>query len=213
MSFGFKKFEDKSNFEFKNNFKSFENKPKEPSVYPRGSDGYALESEVKFYNQDSLWTRWRRGYELYTFTQTILGSTSKERDKRGDYRLFFTFQQFPGVFIPARIFTFPSTNQELGEHICGMRDTDGFSFYEFGLPILEVRYLAPSVNAIYSQSGTTLIVTKNDHGLFPGDDVFLDISSGSATDETLTIQSKTQNTFTVTASSSASTSGNVTYHN
>ena len=213
MSFEFKKFEDKSNFELKNNFKNFENIPKKPSVYPRGSDGYALESEVKFYNQDSLWTRWRRGYELYTFTQQILGSTAKERDKRGDYRLFFTFQQFPGVFIPARIFTFPSTNQELGEHICGMRDTDGFSFYEFGLPILSVRYLAPSVNATYSQSGTTLVVTKNDHGLFPGDDVYLDISTGSATDETLTIVSKTQNTFTLTASGSATTSGNVVYHN
>ena len=213
MSFGFKKFEDKSNFELKNNFKNFENIPKKPSVYPRGSDGYALESEVKFYNQDSLWTRWRRGYELYTFTQQILGSTSKERDKRGDYRLFFTFQQFPGVFIPARIFTFPSTNQELGEHICGMRDTDGFSFYDFGLPILDVRYLAPQVNATYSQSGTTLIVTKNDHGLFLGDNVYLDISTGSATDETLTIISKTQNTFTFTASNSATTSGNVVYHN
>ena len=213
MSFGFKKFEDKSNFELKNNFKNFENIPKRPSVYPRGSDGYALESEVKFYNQDSLWTRWRRGYELYTFTQQILGSTAKERDKRGDYRLFFTFQQFPGVFIPARIFTFPSTNQELGEHICGMRDTDGFSFYDFGLPILDVRYLAPQVNATYSQSGTTLVVTKNDHGLFPGDDVYLDISTGSATDETLTIVSKTQNTFTLTASGSATTSGNVVYHN
>jgi len=213
MSFGFKKFEDKSNFELKNNFKNFENIPKRPSVYPRGSDGYALESEIKFYNQDSLWTRWRRGYELYTFTQQILGSTAKERDKRGDYRLFFTFQQFPGVFIPARIFTFPSTNQELGEHICGMRDTDGFSFYEFGLPILEVRYLAPSVNATYVQSGTTLVVTKDDHGLYPGDDVYLDISTGSATDETLTIVSKTQNTFTLTASGSATTSGNVVYHN
>ena len=213
MSFGFKKFEDKSNFELKNNFKNFDNIPKKPSVYPRGSDGYALESEVKFYNQDSLWTRWRRGYELYTFTQQILGSTAKERDKRGDYRLFFTFQQFPGVFIPARIFTFPSTNQELGEHICGMRDTDGFSFYDFGLPILDVRYLAPQVNATYSQSGTTLVVTKNDHGLFPGDDVYLDISTGSATDETLTIVSKTQNTFTLTASGSATTSGNVVYHN
>ena len=213
MSFGFKKFEDKSNFELKNNFKNFENIPKKPSVYPRGSDGYALESEVKFYNQDSLWTRWRRGYELYTFTQQILGSTSKERDRRGDYRLFFTFQQFPGVFIPARIFTFPSTNQELGEHICGMRDTDGFSFYDFGLPILDVRYLAPQVNATYSQSGTTLIVTKNEHGLFPGDNVYLDISTGSATDETLTIISKTQNTFTLTASNSATTSGNVVYHN
>jgi len=213
MSFGFKKFEDKSNFELKNNFKNFENIPKRPSTYPRGSDGYELESEVKFYNQDSLWTRWRRGYELYTFTQQILGSTAKERDKRGDYRLFFTFQQFPGVFIPARIFTFPSTNQELGEHICGMRDTDGFSFYDFGLPILDVRYLAPQVNATYSQNGTTLVVTKNDHGLFPSDDVYLDISTGSATDETLTIVSKTQNTFTLTASGSATTSGNVIYHN
>ena len=85
MSFEFKKFEDKSNFELKNNFKNFENIPKSPSVYPRGSDGYALESEIKFYNQDSLWTRWRRGYELYVMMQTILGSTSKERDRRGDY--------------------------------------------------------------------------------------------------------------------------------
>jgi len=94
-----------------------------------------------------------------------------------------------------------------------MRDTDGFSFYDFGLPILDVRYLAPQVNATYSQSGTTLIVTKNNHGLFPGDDVYLDISTGSATDETLTIISKTQNTFTLTASNSATTSGDVVYHN
>ena len=213
MAFEIKGFDKSSNFDFKKKFKKFDNKPKEPSVYPRGSDGFVLESEVKSYNQDSLWTRWRRGYELYTFTQQILGSTSKERDRRGDYRLFFTFQQFPGVFIPARIFTFPSTNQELGEHICGMRDTDGFSFYEFGLPILEVRYLAPSVSATYSQSGTSLIVTKSDHGLFPGDSVFLDITTGNAIDETLTIISKTQNTFTVTASNSLTTSGNVTYHN
>ena len=213
MAFEIKGFDKSSNFDFKKKFKKFENKPKEPSVYPRGSDGYALESEVKFYNQDSLWTRWRRGYELYTFTQQILGSTSKERDRRGDYRLFFTFQQFPGVFIPARIFTFPSTNQELGEHICGMRDTDGFSFYEFGLPILEVRYLAPSVSATYSQSGTFLVVTKSDHGLYPGDSVYLDISTGSAIDETLTIISKTQNTFTVTTSNSLTSSGNVVYHN
>ena len=127
--------------------------------------------------------------------------------------MFFTFQQFPGDFIPARIFTFPSTNQELGEHICGMRDTDGFSFYDFGLPILAVRYLAPSVDATYQQSGTSLTVTKTDHGLFPGDDVFLDISTGNAIDETLQIVSKTQNTFTVTATNSLTTSGDVTYHN
>jgi len=94
-----------------------------------------------------------------------------------------------------------------------MRDTDGFSFYDFGLPILDVRYLAPSVNATYTQSGTSLVVTKDNHGLFPNDNVYLDISTGSATDETLTIISKTQNTFTLTASNSTTTSGNVVYHN
>ena len=209
MVFEIRDFGKSSNFDFNKKFKNFDNKPKEPSIYPRGSDGYQLESEIKFYNQDSLWTRWRRGYELYVMMQSILGSTAKERDKRGDYRLFFTFQQFPGVFIPARIFTFPSKNKEMGEHICGMRDTDGFSFYNFGLPILAVRYLAPSVDATYQQSGTTLTVTKTKHGLFPGDDVFLDISTGNGIDETLKIVSKTQNTFTVTASNSLFLEGKV----
>ena len=213
MAFEIRDFGKSSNFDFSKKFKNFDNKPKKPSIYPRGSDGYQLESEIKFYNQDSLWTRWRRGYELYVMMQNLLGSTSKERDRRGDYRLFFTFQQFPGVFIPARIFTFPSKNKELGEHVCGMRDTDGFSFYDFSLPILAVRYLAPSVDATYQQSGNILTVTKNDHGLFPGDSVFLDITTGTAIDETLVIIRKTQNTFTVNATTSRSTSGNVTYHN
>ena len=212
MAFEIKGFGEPSKFNFKS-FKNFNNNPKKESIYPRGSDGYQLESEIKFYNQDSLWTRWRRGYELYVMMQNLLGSTSKERDRRGDYRLFFTFQQFPGVFIPARIFTFPSKNKELGEHVCGMRDTDGFSFYDFSLPILAVRYLAPSVDATYQQSGNILTVTKNDHGLFPGDSVFLDITTGTAIDETLEIVRKTQNTFTVNATTSRSTSGNVTYHN
>ena len=212
MAFEIKGFGEPSKFNFKS-FKNFNNSPKKESIYPRGSDGYQLESEIKFYNQDSLWTRWRRGYELYVMMQNLLGSTSKERDRRGDYRLFFTFQQFPGVFIPARIFTFPSKNKELGEHVCGMRDTDGFSFYDFSLPILAVRYLAPSVDATYQQSGNILTVTKNDHGLFPGDSVFLDITTGTAIDETLEIVRKTQNTFTVNATTSRSTSGNVTYHN
>ena len=212
MPFDVNGFDKASKFNFKNEFRSFDNSPKVPSVNT-GSDGRPLESEINFYNKDSLWTRWRRGYELYTVIQNLLGSKFKERDVRGDYRLFFTFQQFPGVFIPARIFTFPSTNQELGEHIVGMRDTDGFSFYEFGLPILAVRYLADAVSATYSQSGTSITITKSDHGLFPGDNVFLDFSTGSAVDATLTIDSKTQNTFTVTANGSLNTAGNVTYHN
>ena len=169
-------------------------------------------SEIRFYNTDSLWTRWRKGYELYTLTQSTLGSTASERQRRGDYRLYFTFQQFPGVFIPARVYTFPSTNQELGEQIVGMRDTDAFNFYDYGLPILGVRYLGKSVSATYSQSGTTLVVTQQDHGLYPGESVWLDIATGGGVDETLLIVSTTQNTFTVTTSASATNAGNVNYY-
>ena len=181
------------------------------SVAESGGRSYK-NSEIRFYNTDSLWSRWRRGYELYTLTQSMLGSTAGERQRRGDYRLYFTFQQFPGVFIPARLYTFPSTNQELGEHIVGMRDTDAFSFYDYGLPILGVRYLGKSVSATYSQSGTTLVVTKQDHGLYPGESVWLDISTGGGVDETLSIVSTTQNTFTVTTSASATNNGNVNYY-
>jgi len=169
-------------------------------------------SEVRFYNQDSLWTRWRRGYELYSLTQSMMGSTANERQRRGDYRLYFTFQQFPGVFIPARIYTFPSTNQELGEQMVGMRDTDAFNFYDFGLPILGVRYLGNVVSGTYNQSGTTLTVTKQDHGLYAGESVYLDFLTGGGVDATLSIVSTTQNTFTVTTSASATNSGNVSYY-
>ena len=181
------------------------------SVAESGGRSYK-NSEIRFYNTDSLWSRWRKGYELYILTQSMLGSTAGERQRRGDYRLYFTFQQFPGVFIPARLYTFPSTNQELGEHIVGMRDTDAFSFYDYGLPILGVRYLGKSVSATYSQSGTTLVVTKQDHGLYPGESVWLDISTGGGVDETLSIVSTTQNTFTVTTSASATNNGNVNYY-
>jgi len=211
MPFGVGKFDNSSKLKFDTDFSKNIDGSGAFSITESGGRSYK-NSEVRFYNTDSLWSRWRRGYELYSLTQSLLGSTAGERQRRGDYRLYFTFQQFPGVFIPARIFTFPSTNQELGEQMVGMRDTDAFSFYDYGLPILGVRYLGKSVSATYSQSGTTLVVTKLDHGLYPGESVWLDISTGGGVDETLLIVSTTQNTFTVTTSASATNNGNVTYY-
>lgn len=172
----------------------------------------SLKSITRFYDHDSLWARWRRGYELYTITQSVLGSFAGERASRGDYRMYCAFQQFPGVFIPARVFTFPSANQEIGEQMVGMRDTNAFNFYNFGLPILAVRYLGDAVSATYSQSGTNLTVSKADHGLRVGESVYLDFLTGAAIDGTLLVVAATQNTFTVVASSSLTTSGNVLYY-
>jgi len=210
MPFGVGGFNDTSKLSFKNDFsKKLGNEAF--NVTKNGKRSYK-NSEIKFYNTDSLWSRWRRGYEIYTTTQNFLGSFAKERNQRGDYRIYFTFQQFPGVFIPARIYTFPSVNQESGEHLVGMRDTDAFSFYDFGLPILAVRYLGDSVSATYSQTGTTLVVTKNDHGLYVGESIYLDIQTGGGVDETALITGTTQNTFTVTVSNNANVNGNVNYY-
>lgn len=168
-----------------------------------------IKSVTRFYDHDSLWARWRRGYELYTITQSVLGSFAGERASRGDYRMYCTFQQFPGVFIPARIFTFPSVDQEIGEQMVGMRDTNAFNFYNFGLPILGVRYLGPVFSATYTQSGTNITISKADHGFRIGESVYLDFLTGAAIDETLLIVGTTQNTFTVVATNPLSTSGNV----
>ena len=200
-----KKFSSLTTFKGENKKAALEN-PFDPSLSPE------IESEIRFYNHDSLWTRWRRGYELYSITQSALGSTATERPFRGDYRLYFSFQQYPGTFVPARLFTYPSTKQDIGEQLVGMRDTNSFTFYDYGLPIKSVRYLGSENIGTYSQIGTTITVTKSNHGLFPGDDVYLNFTSGSGVTETLEIVSKTQNTFTLIASAPLTTSGNVSYY-
>lgn len=200
------------NFEDKKQFKAVEDFKKETEKFrflPKNSE---LKSRIRFYDYDSLWTRWRRGYELYTITQTTLGSFANERRSRGDYRMYCTFQQFPGAFIPARVFTFPTTDDEIKEQVVGMRDANGFNFHTFGLPILAVRYLGDPATAAYSQSGFTVTVTSSDHGLRIGESVYLDYLTGGGIDETLVVTSATQNTFTVIATNSLSTSGNVIFY-
>jgi hypothetical protein len=173
-------------------------------------DDYSITSRIRFYDHDSLWTRWRRGYDLYCITQSVLGSTALERNNRGDYRMYLAFQQFPGIFVSARVFTFPSSNSEIKQQVVAIRDADSFNFYDYGLPIESVRYLTSARNATYSQTGTTIIVALDNHGLYPGQSVYLEVSTGSALTETLTITATTQNTFTCTATSSFTTSGNLT---
>ena len=66
---------------------------------------------------------------------------------------------------------------------------------------------ATSVSASYGQSGTTITITKTDHGYSVGDFVVIDFTAGSATDGNYEIQTvPTANTFTVTASASATIS-------
>lgn len=79
---------------------------------------------------------------------------------------------------------------------------------------LSIDFLASgSVSATYSQSGTSVTVTKTAHGLLAGHKIYLDFTSGTGTDAWGQIASITSaDVFVVTVSASATTSGNVTYH-
>ena len=69
-----------------------------------------------------------------------------------------------------------------------------------------------STAGTYSQAGTiTITVTSTSHGLIANDYVYLNFTSGTATSGTYIVVTATTNTFTVTASSSATTSGNVSW--
>lgn len=221
MSFGINKFTKNNYGKFDTNFSKGLEDPKfnkvpdfsldtNPFKFTPGDSDFR--SRIRFYDNNSLWTRWRRGYELYTITQNILGSFAQERSYRGDYRLYCSVQQYPGIFASARIFTFPSGNQEIGTQLVAMRDANAFNFYNFGLPILAVRYLGDINSGTYAQTGTTIVVTKQDHGLYPGDNVYLVFSTGAAIDATLTITSTTNNTFTVTATAPLVTNGNLNFY-
>jgi hypothetical protein len=64
-----------------------------------------------------------------------------------------------------------------------------------------------SVSATYGQSGTTITITKTDHGYSVGDFIVIDFTAGSATDGNYQIVSvPSSSTFTVTSSTSATIS-------
>ena len=199
ISKGFASPADKSDIDYE----SFDN----PYKFTPNDD--SLRSRIRFYDRDSLWARWRRGYELYALTQTAFSTFGSKRDKYGDFRMYCAYQLYPGIFIPVTIYSFPTNNQEIHQQLVGVRDANGFNFYDYGLSILGVRYLSNTSAGTYSQSGTTITVTLNNHGYFVNDSVYLKFTSGTASTSTLTITSTTQNTFTCTASGSLTTSGSV----
>ena len=68
-----------------------------------------------------------------------------------------------------------------------------------------------NLSGTYSQSGTTVTVTATSHGLIVGNVVYSDITSGTGVDGTYTVATVTDaNTFTYTAGTSLTTSGNIT---
>jgi predicted phage tail protein len=69
----------------------------------------------------------------------------------------------------------------------------------------------PGLTATYSQLGTTITINKDNHGLKVGTTLYVTFSSGTATSGAYKIASIATNSFTLTASTSQTTSGNTSY--
>lgn len=101
-----------------------------------------------------------------------------------------------------------------GESMSGMANINYLARYGTDAQTA-VSYLvdatAYTFGGTYSQSGTTVTITATAHKRTVGESVTLDYTSGTAVDGAFTIVSvPTDNTFTVTAAGSLTTSGNVT---
>jgi uncharacterized protein (DUF1800 family) len=70
---------------------------------------------------------------------------------------------------------------------------------------------APDIlSCTYAQTGTTITVTRNAHGLVSGNSVYLDFTSGSGSDGLYKLTGATTNTFTVESATSATNPGGST---
>ena len=75
-----------------------------------------------------------------------------------------------------------------------------------------VHFKATAQTGTYSQSGATITVSATGHGMSVGTIVVLDFTSGNGIDGVYTIQTESSNQFTVTATNSQSTSGNISFN-
>jgi hypothetical protein len=68
------------------------------------------------------------------------------------------------------------------------------------------------ISGTYARALAVVTVTATAHGLSVGDTVYLDFTTGTATDGAFAITAVTTNTFTITHGTSGTTSGNVTVY-
>ena len=74
----------------------------------------------------------------------------------------------------------------------------------------DVHFVKTAMTSTYSQSGSTITVSQVGHGMPVGTIIPLNFTSGNAIDGIYTIQTESSNQFTVTATNSQTTSGNLT---
>lgn len=94
------------------------------------------------YNYASMWTRWRRGYELYMYAnQAYVGLNYS-------FRYWTTGTVGVGAALPGVCYMYPSTSQDMAMRMVAIRPRDSFNFLDFGYSIKSVTQTSPTVYAV-----------------------------------------------------------------
>ena len=94
------------------------------------------------YNYASMWTRWRRGYELYMYAnQAYVGLNYS-------FRYWTTGDIGVGAALPGVCYMYPSMQQDMAMRMVVIRPRDSFNFLDFGYSIKSVTQTSDTVYAV-----------------------------------------------------------------
>jgi hypothetical protein len=90
-------------------------------------------SVVSEYNYASLWSRWRRGYELSMYAQGAYSGLVYS-----SFKYYVSGTAGVGGYIPGLFFVYPTLRSDMRMHMVGIRPRDTFNFLDFGISIQSV---------------------------------------------------------------------------
>jgi hypothetical protein len=94
------------------------------------------------YNYASMWTRWRRGYELYMYAnQAYVGLNYS-------FRYFISGTAGVGTALPGACYMYPSMSQDMAMRMVAIRPRDSFNFLDFGYSIKSVTQTSGTIYAV-----------------------------------------------------------------
>ena len=94
------------------------------------------------YNYASMWTRWRRGYELYMYAnQAYVGLNYS-------FRYYTSGTAGIGAALPGACYMYPSMSQDMAMRMVAIRPRDSFNFLDFGYSIKSVTQTSGTIYAV-----------------------------------------------------------------
>ena len=136
-NFGFRSLKANQGFEQPSNVPGADNPSQLINPLPfkrrfRPATGTKDFSILSDYDYASLWSRWRRGYELAMYSQQAYDGLTYS------FKYYLLGTPGIGIFLPGIAFMYPTTRADMRMWMVGIRPRDSFKFIDFGYAVESV---------------------------------------------------------------------------